>query len=183
MAATRKIHTAAFKAQVALAAHRATAVNELAGHYGVHPTLIHVWKKQLLAGASPDPPGRGRRGIRVQEADRSVGNRAVMPFDPAGHTPEISDAPIRRRRRVYRNDVIVTAGALEPRLKPGMAIAVLRDGLSAPSALHREGIGTATSSPRTSCSNHRRRQADRHRGGLRAEDAPLHADLRRARGP
>ena len=26
-------------------------VNELAGPYGVHPTLIHAWKKQLLAGA------------------------------------------------------------------------------------------------------------------------------------
>jgi transposase len=26
-------------------------VNELAAHYQVHPTLIHAWKKQLLAGA------------------------------------------------------------------------------------------------------------------------------------
>lgn len=48
----RKQHTAAFKAQVALAAHKGDrTVNELAGHYGVHPTLIHAWKKQLLAGA------------------------------------------------------------------------------------------------------------------------------------
>jgi transposase len=52
MAAKRKVHTAAFKAQVALAAHKGDrTVNELAGHYGVHPTLIHGWKKQLLAGA------------------------------------------------------------------------------------------------------------------------------------
>jgi transposase len=52
MAAKRKVHTAAFKAQVALAALRGErTVNELAGHYGVHPTLIHAWKKQLLAGA------------------------------------------------------------------------------------------------------------------------------------
>ena len=52
MAAKRKVHTAAFKAQVALAAHRGDrTVNELAGHYGVHPTLIHAWKKQLAAGA------------------------------------------------------------------------------------------------------------------------------------
>ena len=43
-------------------------------------------------------------------------------------------------RWAYLNDVIVTAGALQPRLKPGIAIAVLRDGLSAPSARHREGI-------------------------------------------
>jgi transposase len=52
MAAKRKVHTAAFKAQVALAAHKGDrTVNELAGHYGVHPTLIHGWKKQLVSGA------------------------------------------------------------------------------------------------------------------------------------
>jgi transposase-like protein len=52
MATKRKQHTAAFKAQVALAAVRGDrTVNELAAHYGVHPTLIHAWKKQLLAGA------------------------------------------------------------------------------------------------------------------------------------
>ena len=52
MATKRKVHSAAFKAQVAPAAHRGDrTVNELAGHYGVHPTLIHAWKKQLAAGA------------------------------------------------------------------------------------------------------------------------------------
>jgi putative transposase len=48
----RKQHTAAFKAQGALAAVKGDrTINELAGHYGVHPTLIHGWKKHLLAGA------------------------------------------------------------------------------------------------------------------------------------
>ena len=52
MGGRRKVHTPAFKAQVALAAVRGTqTVNELAAHYGVHPTLIHGWKKQLLGGA------------------------------------------------------------------------------------------------------------------------------------
>jgi putative transposase len=52
MAGKRKQHTAAFKAQVALAALKGDrTVNELASQYGVHPTLIHAWKKQLLAGA------------------------------------------------------------------------------------------------------------------------------------
>ena len=52
MAGTRKQHTAALKAQVALAALKGDrTVNELASQFGVHPTLIHTWKKQLLAGA------------------------------------------------------------------------------------------------------------------------------------
>jgi transposase len=52
MKGKRKQHTAAFKAQVALAALKGDrTVNELASQYGVHPTLLHTWKKQLLAGA------------------------------------------------------------------------------------------------------------------------------------
>ncbi len=52
MTGKRKQHTAAFKAQVALAALKGDrTVNELASQYGVHPTLIHTWKKQLLQGA------------------------------------------------------------------------------------------------------------------------------------
>ena len=51
MARKRKSHTAAFKAQVALAAVKGDrTINELAAHFGVHPTLIHGWKKQLLSG-------------------------------------------------------------------------------------------------------------------------------------
>ena len=52
MAGKRKHHSAAFKAQVALAALKGDrTINELAGQYGVHSTLIHSWKKQLLQGA------------------------------------------------------------------------------------------------------------------------------------
>lgn len=52
MAGKRKQHTAAFKAQVALAALKGDrTINELASQFRVHPTLIHSWKKQLLAGA------------------------------------------------------------------------------------------------------------------------------------
>lgn len=53
MAGKRKVHSAGFKAQVALAAVRADkTVNELASQYAVHPTLIHGWKKQLLTQAA-----------------------------------------------------------------------------------------------------------------------------------
>lgn len=52
MAGKRKIHSAAFKAQVALAAVKEDrTVGELASKFGVHATLIHGWKKQLLSGA------------------------------------------------------------------------------------------------------------------------------------
>ena len=52
MAGKRKMHSAPLKAQVALAAFKGDrTVNELASHFGVHPTLIHSWKKQLLSGA------------------------------------------------------------------------------------------------------------------------------------
>jgi transposase-like protein len=52
MAGKRQTHTAAFKAQVALAALKGDrTVNELAGQFGVPPTLIHGWKKHLLQGA------------------------------------------------------------------------------------------------------------------------------------
>jgi serine/threonine protein kinase len=44
------------------------------------------------------------------------------------------------RRWEYLNNVIVTAGPVQPRLKPGIAIAIMRECLAALAALHREGI-------------------------------------------
>jgi transposase-like protein len=75
MAGKRTIHTAAFKAQVALAALKGDCtVNELDGQFDVHPTLIHSWKKQLLAGAEGVFSGPARAAsadAEARQADRS----------------------------------------------------------------------------------------------------------------
>jgi eukaryotic-like serine/threonine-protein kinase len=47
---------------------------------------------------------------------------------------------VSNRRWDYLNNVIVTAGSSQPRLKPGIAIAIVRECLAALAALHREGI-------------------------------------------
>ena len=72
MAGKRKVHTSAFKAQVALAALKGDrTVNELAGHYGVHPTLIHAWKKQLLGGADQVFSNGVKPGSGAVEAEKA----------------------------------------------------------------------------------------------------------------
>lgn len=66
----RRIFTAAFKAKVALDAHRGLkTVAELAKQHQVHPTQVALWKKQLLENVDivfegtspksekPDEPG------------------------------------------------------------------------------------------------------------------------------
>jgi hypothetical protein len=63
----RRNHDAGFKARVALEAVRGErTVSELATEYGVHPTMIHQWKKALLYGAA-DIFERG--GAKAPEVD------------------------------------------------------------------------------------------------------------------
>lgn len=69
MAGKRKIHTPPFKAKVALAALKGDrTVNELAGQFDVHSTLIHAWKKQLLEGAEAIFSGPARPASADAEA-------------------------------------------------------------------------------------------------------------------
>jgi len=77
-------------------------------------------------------------GIRVMEMEWIDGQdlrHLLMPEMLAKVRAKVG--PV---RWAYLNDVIVTAGPLQPRLKPGIAIAILRDCLAALSALHRQGI-------------------------------------------
>ena len=49
----RKKHSGEFKAKVALEAVKGSrTLNELAGHFEVHPTQVVQWKQRLVAGAS-----------------------------------------------------------------------------------------------------------------------------------
>ena len=62
----RRNHDAGFKARVALEALKCKrTVFELAAEYGVHPTMIHQWKKALLDGAADI----FERGGRTQAAE------------------------------------------------------------------------------------------------------------------
>jgi transposase-like protein len=68
MGRKRKSHTAAFKAQVAVAAVKGDkTIAELAGLHGVHPTLIHAWKKHLLGGAEGLFDAGGKATSRTDE--------------------------------------------------------------------------------------------------------------------
>ena len=50
---TRKVHSAGFKAKVALEAVREIkTLNEIGQEYGVHPVQVSHWKKALLEKAS-----------------------------------------------------------------------------------------------------------------------------------
>jgi transposase len=72
MKGKRKQHSAAFKAQVALAAYKGEkTVGELASQHSIHPTLIHGWKKQLLAGAEEIFGGKAKADGKEAEALQS----------------------------------------------------------------------------------------------------------------
>jgi len=64
----RKQHSPEFKAKVALEALKGEkTVSELASHFGVHPTMIHQWKRSLLEGASDVFERGGKRKPEIDE--------------------------------------------------------------------------------------------------------------------
>ena len=64
----RKQHAPEFKAKVALEALKGEeTVTELASRFGVHPTMIHQWKRALLEGASGVFERGGRKNPEINE--------------------------------------------------------------------------------------------------------------------
>ncbi len=80
----RRNHDPAFKARVALEALKGErTVSDLSGAYGVHPTMIHQWKKALLEGASDIFDRGGKRSApefdeaSIKELHAKIGELAV----------------------------------------------------------------------------------------------------------
>lgn len=79
----RKQHAPEFKAKVALEALKGEeTAAELASRFGVHPTMIHQWKRALLEGASGvfERGGRKKPEIdaeQVKELHAKIGELAV----------------------------------------------------------------------------------------------------------
>ena len=80
----RKQYRPDFKARVALEALKGEqTISELASRFGVHPTMIHQWKKALLDGAS-EIFQRGRNSVdpevdsaRIKELHAKIGKLTV----------------------------------------------------------------------------------------------------------
>ena len=64
----RKKHSGEFKAKVAVEAIKGErTLNELAGHFEIHPTQVVQWKQRLLAGASDVFTGGPERDVAQEE--------------------------------------------------------------------------------------------------------------------
>ena len=79
-----------------------------------------------------------QRVIRIMEMEWIDGYDLSRLLAP--ELLERTRAGVGEERWRYLNNVIVTAGPLQSRLKPGVAIAVVRECLAGLAALHREGI-------------------------------------------
>ena len=85
MATTRKSHSPAFKAKVALEAIRQEkTLAQLAGEFGVHPNQITQWKKRVLEEI-PEIFSRKRKNAKKKQEQpeselyRQIGQLKVEP--------------------------------------------------------------------------------------------------------
>ena len=82
----RKQHAPEFKAKVALEALKGEeTAAELASRFGVHPTMIHQWKRALLEGAS----GVFERGSRKKPEMEEEQGRSSTPRSGSWRWPTL----------------------------------------------------------------------------------------------
>lgn len=82
MSKKRTHYNPEFKAKVALAAIRNDeTISELSARFGVHPTMIHNWKRALLDGASDifdkKQKAQKKNEAQVDELYRHIGQLKV----------------------------------------------------------------------------------------------------------
>lgn len=123
----RRNHDAGFKARVALEAVKGErTVSELAAaEYGVHPTMIHQWKKALLEGASDIFERGGKKKAEVDEEtvrslNAKIGELAVANdfFQKAQTLPWPFPAVAAQRWRTGRGCSATMAPPTSPVISP-----------------------------------------------------------------
>src|SRR5277367_3475353 len=98
---TRRNHTPAFKAKVALAAIRGqNTVSELAQHFDVHPNQITQWKLLLQEGAagvfgSAAGTGANIPPIDVKSLHAKIGELTLVAKHGCGASPNYGPADYR----------------------------------------------------------------------------------------
>ncbi|MFD0915006.1 IS3 family transposase [Pseudahrensia aquimaris] len=98
----RKQHRPEFKAKVALEALKGEeTISELASRFGVHPTMIHQWKRALLEGASGVFERSGKKTPQIDEDQvkdlhAKIGELAVAN-DFLGQKAQALDRQVRRK--------------------------------------------------------------------------------------
>ena len=68
----RKTYTTEFKVKIALEAIKAQrTINEISGHYSIHPNQVTQWKKQALEGLPDAFSSRRARAAEDEEATKA----------------------------------------------------------------------------------------------------------------
>ena len=82
MGKIRKKHSPQFKAKVALAAiQNDETIAKIASRFGVHPTMVSAWKRQMLEGVADifdkNPRSRKQAQDETNELYRQIGKLKV----------------------------------------------------------------------------------------------------------
>jgi transposase-like protein len=96
---SRRNHSAAFKAKVALEAIKGQqTVIEIAERFDVHPTQVTQWKTQLLEGAAGAFGGEGAKATQpdIKELHAKIGQQALEIDFLAGALGRIGDPSAKR---------------------------------------------------------------------------------------